>query len=401
MLVSIGRTLKPVDFNEGELVFSKGDPGTSMYIITEGRVCAHDGQGHVFVEMGPGQFFGEYALLDTEARSAFITAVAFTKTLVLQQNDFFELLGNNIEVVKAMLRLFTKRLRENNLLQEELAASNRKIQQQNEEIMAQKELLAEQHKDLEDKNKKITASITYAKRIQSVMLPEVEFIQEVLPEVFILYKPRDIVSGDFYWFANAHQRHYFVVADCTGHGVPGALMSMTGAMLLNHIVKEKGIKEVEVVLAEMHKGLANFLKARETNVQDGMDMAICAIRPNEGVVEFAGAKLSLMYVKDGVCETIKADREPIGGSAYATRDYQRHVVPIYPGATYYMSSDGYADQFSNDGRKFMKKRLREVLEQVHSKDVEEQKNVLDQTIEAWRNGAEQTDDILIAGFRIN
>jgi serine phosphatase RsbU (regulator of sigma subunit) len=393
-LVKIGEALRPVQFSAQQEVFRKGDQGTSMFIIVRGEVMAHDGHGHVFGHMRDGQFFGEYALLDTEARSASITAVTDVEALRLQQADFYEILGNNIDVVKSMLQVFTKRLRTNNALQEELASSNRKIQQQKEQIEAQ-------HKELAVKNEKITSSINYAKRIQAVMLPSIPTLRQAFRDLFILYKPRDIVSGDFYWFTEAHGKSYFAVADCTGHGVPGALMSMTGAMLLNHVIKEKGVESVDGVLKELHLGVANLLNAKESNVQDGMDIALCCIDRERKILSYSGAKQALLYIENGEAVMIKPNKEPIGGSAYQYyRTYDRHDIELRDGMTFYISSDGYQDQFNKAGQKFLRKRMRELLIEIHQRPLEEQAMILDRSIEDWKKGTEQTDDILVAGFKV-
>lgn len=400
-LIQISEAMNPISFQASEDILHKGELGTSMYIIVEGKVLAHDGKGHQFGTMGDGQFFGEYALLDTEARSASIKALEYTEAFVLQQNDFYNILGNNIDVVRGMLQLFTKRLRTNNALQEQLASSNRKIQQQNEEITAQKSQIEEQNKEMADKNSKITASINYAKRIQAVMLPVITDVRKAFKDLFILYKPRDIVSGDFYWFAEAHGYHYFAVADCTGHGVPGALMSMTGAMLLNHVVKEKGLTTVDDILKELHLGVANLLNAKESNVQDGMDIALCRIDKQQMTMDFAGAKQPLIYIKNGEPITIKPNREPIGGSAYQYyRTYESHTIDVEEGMVFYISSDGYPDQFNKNGKKFLKKKFRELLVEIHKRPLEEQLVILDRTIEDWKKNTQQTDDILVAGFII-
>lgn len=393
-LLKISKALNPIHFPAGTDILHKGDQGTSMYIIVEGKVRAHDGQGHTFGYMNDGQFFGEYALLDTEARSASIDAVEDTNAFVLRQVDFYETLGHNIDVVRSLLQVFTRRLRTNNALQEELASSNRKIQQQNDQIESQ-------NKELAEKNQNITASINYAKRIQAVMLPSIPNIKQNFQGLFLFYRPRDIVSGDFYWYTEAHGKTYFAVADCTGHGVPGALMSMTGAMLLNHVVKENGIKEVDQILKELHLGVANLLNTKESNVQDGMDIGLCCIDRAEGQLHFAGAKQPLMYVSKGQMHVIKPNREPIGGNAYQFyRTYNKHTIPLDPGNVYYISSDGFQDQFGSNNKKFLRKRFRTLLHEIYHKPFEEQHQILDKVMDDWMEDASQTDDMLVAGFKV-
>ena len=393
-LRKIADALKPIYFKQSEDVFKKGDLGTSMYIIVKGKVSAHDGNGHIFGWLKEGQVFGEYALLDTEARSATITAEESTAALMLDQDAFYGILGDNIDVVKNLLSVFTKRLRTNNALQEQLAESNNKIKQQKKEIEQQNELLA-------IKNHKITASINYAKRIQGVMLPTEQEVAKVFNQLFILYKPRDIVSGDFYWFTEKDNKYYFAVSDCTGHGVPGALMTMTGAMLLNHAVKEKGLQRVEDILKELHLGVANLLHAKDSNVNDGMDIALCCIDFNNQTLTYAGAKQPLWYVLDGEMHVVKPNREPIGGKAYEYyRSYTAHQIPLKKSAVYYMFTDGYQDQFNRQGKKFMRKKFRHLLTDIHQRSMPEQHDILNNTIEDWKRDTHQTDDILVVGFRV-
>lgn len=393
-LHKIADALKPIHFEVDEEVFRKGDQGTSMYIIVSGKVSVTDGAGYLFGYIQEGQVFGEYALLDTEARSATITAVEDTTALMLEQEVFYGILGNNIEVVKGLLKIFTSRLRSHNTLQEDLAKSNKMIKLQKQEIEQQNSLLAE-------KNRKITSSINYAKRIQGVMLPTVEEVAEIFNQLFILYKPRDIVSGDFYWFTQRSNKYYFAVSDCTGHGVPGALMTMTGAMLLNHAVKEKGLEKVEEILQELHLGVANLLHAKDSNVSDGMDIALCCIDFDAKEIVYAGAKQPLWFVVNNEMHIIKPNREPIGGKAYEYhRSYLAHRIPLDESAVYYMFTDGYQDQFNQKGKKFLRKRFRELLYDIHHLPLDEQKEILNKTIEDWKQDSDQTDDILVVGFRV-
>ncbi|MGB0523635.1 MAG: SpoIIE family protein phosphatase [Flammeovirgaceae bacterium] len=393
-LYKIAAALKPINFNKDKDVFRKGDQGTSMYIIVKGKVSVHDGMGYVFGHLKEGQVFGEYALLDTEARSATITAVEQTVALMLDQDIFYGILGDNIEVVKGLLKVFTSRLRSHNTLQEDLVQSNNMIKLQKQEIEEQNELLAY-------KNRKITASINYAKRIQGVMLPTKQEVAQIFEQLFILYKPRDIVSGDFYWFTQKNNKYYFAVSDCTGHGVPGALMTMTGAMLLNHAVKEKGLEKVEDILQELHLGVANLLQAKDSNVSDGMDIALCCIDVEHQHIIYAGAKQPLWYVLNNKMHVIKPNREPIGGKAYEYfRSYKSHRIPLDKSAVYYMFTDGYQDQFNRHGKKFLRKKFRELLLDIHHRPLTEQHEILNNTIEDWKKEVAQTDDILVVGFRV-
>ena len=264
-----------------------------------------------------------------------------------------------------------------------------------EQIEAQKE-------EIQTKTKKLTASIKYAKRIQQAMLPDRQTIRQALPDSFILFKPRDVVSGDFFWFSELPDgRHVIAAVDCTGHGVPGALMSMIGNELLNEIVNLREITEPDKVLHEMHKGVRQDLKQRETQNRDGMDMAICVIDYQRKTLSFAGAKNPLVYIQNGDLHYLRGDKFPIGGKQMAqARAYTTHEVSFQVPTTFYIYSDGYQDQFGGEGgqRKFMAPRFRSLLHNIHFLPIDEQEEILDTTIRTWMKNNRQIDDILVLGF---
>jgi len=270
----------------------------------------------------------------------------------------------------------------------------------------------------------ITMSINYAQRIQNSMLPHQSGLAQFIPDSFILFKPKDIVSGDFYWIYNTetgeavneldvdsiqpfvqHQRSSKIIiaaVDCTGHGVPGAFMSMIGFNLLNTIVS-KDIHEPHLILSELNKGVHHALQQHRTENKDGMDMAICSIDKINKTIEFAGAKNPMIVIKNGELEVIKGDKDAIGGSqGGANRTYTKHTITIDQPTTIYLLSDGYEDQFGGpEGKKFMIKTLRELLLKIHQEPFEQQKEILNQTIEAWKGRTEkQIDDILLMGMRV-
>jgi serine phosphatase RsbU (regulator of sigma subunit) len=266
--------------------------------------------------------------------------------------------------------------------------------------------VVEKSKIIEKKNEDITASINYAFRIQDSMLPDEDKIQRILPELFILFKPRDIVSGDFYWFGEKDGKIIISAIDCTGHGVPGAFMSMIGDSHLNHIINMDGITSPDTILNKLHLRVRNSLKQAETLNRDGMDMAICTIDPYRKIMDCAGAKNPIIYIQDGVLTQIKGDKMPIGGEQREDqRIFTKHTVKLDRPTTVYMYTDGYQDQFGGpDNRKFMVTKLRELLFQIHEKPFTEQRQVLDETFENWKHipkEREQTDDTLVIGFKIN
>ncbi len=264
-----------------------------------------------------------------------------------------------------------------------------------------------QSKELRKKNEDIVSSINYASRIQKATLPKIEDIRKVLPESFVLYKPRDIVSGDFYWFTEQQGKIFLAAVDCTGHGVPGAFMSLIGTNILNEIVNVRKIVEADEILLELHKGIQNALKQEETKTRDGMDLALCVIDQKTKILKFAGAKNPMICIQGNHLREIKGTNKPIGGLwRGANEDFEKRFVNLGEETVFYLFSDGFQDQFGGTaGRKFMKKNLKELLLEIHHLDMDEQQRILEKTIEEWMQAEDyqykQIDDIMILGVRIS
>lgn len=272
---------------------------------------------------------------------------------------------------------------------------------------------AEQFEELERKqriitdfNKHITDSINYAKRIQTAMLPDAGHIGQALSDYFIHFKPRDVVSGDFYWYCDKGDQIYIAAVDCTGHGVPGAFMSLIGNSLLNEAVNAHGVPEPGTLLSELHKGVQRSLRQTETNNRDGMDITLCMIDKKRRVVEYAGAMNSLYIMKNGEFVELKADKKPIGGTETDERIFTNHTIELGDtpvGQTMlYLTSDGYKDQFGGEkGKKFSSKRFIEVLQSIHTLPAAEQRQRLDETMNEWMGTQhKQIDDMLVIGIRV-
>jgi len=303
---------------------------------------------------------------------------------------------------------------------------NKKLAQQNVEIIKQKDEIQEKSNDLSkafDKikfqNKNIMQSINYAQRIQEAMLPKAIGMQSLIPDSFIFFKPRDIVSGDFYWFYEydknentdekventseiANKKIFISAVDCTGHGVPGAFMSMLGFNLLNDIVN-KGVHDPSKILGELHQGIRNSLNQEATKNRDGMDMTLCVIDTDEKTLEFSGAQNPLVYIQDNQMYRLRGNKIPIGGFQVEVGEYDKHIIKIDKPTWCYIFSDGYHDQFGGpQGRKFMGKNFRDLLFEIHQMPMAEQKNILDMVISEWKGEVrEQIDDMLIIGFKID
>ena len=256
--------------------------------------------------------------------------------------------------------------------------------------------------ELEVKNKDIMDSIYYAKRIQEAILLSVERIRASFPESFVLFMPKDIVSGDFYWFAERNDKLLIAAVDCTGHGVPGAFMSMIGNTILNDIVNSQGIVEPAEILNRLHQGIAAALKQDDPNIpnRDGMDMALCAFNKNSCVVEYAGAFRPLVLVRNGELTETKADKFPIGGGNFDNQPFTNHQFQCEPGDTFYLYSDGYADQFGGvKGKKYMTKRFKALLTEHYSKPLQQQHDIYAQAFNEWCGTCEQVDDVLVMGLK--
>lgn len=295
----------------------------------------------------------------------------------------------------------------------------RKIAEATEEIRGQNVQLEQQKDEIEKQKDEIQASINYARRIQRALLTPDETIDAIFPDHFLLYKPRNIVSGDYYWIGQFGDNKVCIVADCTGHGVPGGFMSMLGMTNLNYIVGQE--LRPDEILNKLRKAIITSLRQKDESIvaqmaengdapvvvekkdrsQDGMDVAMYVINEKEMTLSFAGANNPLVLIRDGEVQVIKASKMPVG--IYAKLDpFERVDMELKKGDCLYTFSDGFQDQFGQaTGRKFMSKHLREVLLENHQKPMAEQKEILNKTYEDWRGPADlQTDDVVLMGVRI-
>ncbi len=300
-------------------------------------------------------------------------------------------------LIWAFIKAYTKKLVRDNEKLEKI------VEERTAEIRQQSQLIMEKNEEITAKNKEITDSIKYAQRIQTAMLPMEEKIQTAIPDHFILFRPKDIVSGDYYWYAETEQSVIITAADCTGHGVPGAFMSMIGSQILTEIVAE-GITSPDDILTNQNRRIRKALKQDTTANQDGMDMALCRIDKKTHLVEYAGAKNQLVVIQNGELTEYKADKQSIGGQQLYGDDFQYKKVAIQPDGNtwFYMFSDGYKDQFGGvNNSKFLIKNLRALLMQIHNEPPAKQREILNDTIEQWiKDGnTEQTDDIILIGFK--
>jgi serine phosphatase RsbU (regulator of sigma subunit) len=266
----------------------------------------------------------------------------------------------------------------------------------------QKVIIERQKALVEEKNKEMHDSITYAKRLQDAILPSLSTIKKHLPESFVLYKPKDIVAGDFYWMEQTESALFIAAADCTGHGVPGAMVSVVCSNALNRAMKEFKITEPGKILDKTRELVLETFEKSESNVQDGMDISLIAISRKSLVdsveIQWSGAFNSLWYVQNGEMKELAADKQPIGKTDNP-KPFTTHIIK--EGAMLYLFTDGYADQFGGPkGKKFKYKTLQQLIMDNAQLAMDEQKNILNETIENWRGTLEQVDDVLIIGIRV-
>jgi phosphoserine phosphatase RsbU/P len=274
--------------------------------------------------------------------------------------------------------------------------------------------LAQQKEIIETKNKEILDSINYAKRIQDALIPPPSVLKQVIPDSFCLFIPKDIVSGDFYWLQNlsftpekneklGENRLFFAVADCTGHGVSGAFVSIIGLKILNQAIKKRDINSPADILNYLNSEVYNTINLHtreDTVIRDGMDIALCSIHYPSLTLEYAGANNPVYIVRNKEIHEIKADKQPIG-SYISDQSFTNKVYPLQKGDMVYVFSDGYADQFGGEkGKKFNYKQFKTLLEEISSTPIDEQKDTLLQAFSQWKGNLEQLDDVCIIGVRV-
>jgi serine phosphatase RsbU (regulator of sigma subunit) len=300
------------------------------------------------------------------------------------------------------------------------------IEIKNIETEKQKVLIELQKITVEEKNKDITDSINYAKRLQDAILPPLSLIKQYLPESFLLYKPKDIVAGDFYWMERLTSLNFsqgrdfersgpdmpsplgegkdevilIAAADCTGHGVPGALVSVVCSNALNRTVKEFKITEPGKILDKVRELVLETFEKSEDNVQDGMDISLCCMNTKTSEVQWSGANNALWYIQNGELKEVTPNKQPIGKYYNATA-FNTHSLKLSKGDSLYLFTDGYADQFGGPkGKKFKYAQFSDKLKAISNKRMEEQKSILLQAFEEWQGGLEQVDDVLVIGIRV-
>lgn len=304
-------------------------------------------------------------------------------------------------LLAALLFLFTIQNRSRKKANAELQKRNREIKEQKEEIELQRDLADKQRKNL-------TSSIQYARRIQSAVIPRQTDILRYFNDSFISYHPKDIVSGDFYWYTKKENLFIIAAADCTGHGVPGAFMSMLGVAYLNEIINKTAINihikalNADDILNQLREKVITSLHQSEAKGEskDGMDMALCIIDIESKTLQFAGAYNPVIIIRKGEIIELKGDKMPVSFHQRKDIPFTRHDFNLKDGDCLYMFSDGYVDQFGGEKKqKYLLKRFKELLLRIYLKPMLEQKSIIEQEYNDWRGDLTQVDDVLVIGFR--
>jgi ligand-binding sensor domain-containing protein/serine phosphatase RsbU (regulator of sigma subunit) len=270
-------------------------------------------------------------------------------------------------------------------------------------ILEQKKIVEEQKFVVEEKNKHITESINYAQRIQTAILPEHEYIKSLFNDYFIYYQPKEIVSGDFYWFGEKDDKIIFAAVDCTGHGVPGALMSMIGNTLLTEIINGKGITESDEILNQLRNDIIYALKQKDApeSQKDGMDIALCILDKKNKLLEFSGAHNSVYHFRKDEFTELKGDMHAIGYEKREKQLFTKHKLELQEGDMLYLFTDGFADQKGGpDRKKFYYKPFRQLFATIKNEPMNRQQEILYETFNSWKGDIEQIDDVMVIGIRL-
>ncbi|WP_299453796.1 7TM diverse intracellular signaling domain-containing protein [uncultured Microscilla sp.] len=388
----------------GVYLWLKGHKNARFYILGWSSVIIASFV-YLFTSNGllPLNTFTRQSLYFGFGLEALMFSLALGDRLNILKKEKDEALAQNLQLITNQKEALEHKVKERTL----------EIQEQNEEMEAQNQMMKATHQELQEtyqeinkKNENLLASINYAKTIQNALLSLRKGVINALgaDNFFILFKPRDIVSGDFHYIEVLEDERLLLAAiDCTGHGIPGAFMSMIGYEVMTEIVKVRKETKPNTILELLHRYIASVLKQSETNNKDGMDAALVVIDKQKHLMEFAGAKNPLVYIQNEQLTLIKGDKRSIGGQVRQLKEFRCHQVDISTPTIFYLFSDGYQDQFGGEeNKKFMLARLKNLLMDVHLKEMEEQQKILDTTLEQWMQQGNETqiDDVLVMGVKV-
>jgi serine phosphatase RsbU (regulator of sigma subunit) len=396
---------KMLNFKLSDIVFGSGDNTVYFDVVAPGYLKENSTQYQWKLENGewskwsynntisliikPGKYTLQVRAKDIWGNVCDPKVVVFTIEAPFTQSTYFYLIVLGaifiviIVVITGIVRFRERQLKKVNRVLES------KVKERTAQIEAQKQ--------------EITSSIEYASRIQMAMLPEDNEIRESFPDYFIIFSPRDIVSGDFYWISEDEKHIYFTVADCTGHGVPGAFMSTLGISTLDEIITNNENLKANDVLNLLREKIKTSLHqtGKQGEATDGMDVAFCILYKNRKKLEYAGAYNPLFLFRGGEFSEYRADRMPIGIYYGETEAFTNYEIDVQKGDIIYIFSDGFADQFGGPkGSKYMKYNLKKLLSEIHNKPMADQRIILEYEFEKWKGSVNQIDDVTILGVKI-
>lgn len=399
LLKNLAGKLEQINIDSGALIIRKGEEGNAMFVLMKGKVKIHDGE-HVIAFMEQGNYFGEFSLLDEAPRSMSVSAVEEVQLVKISRELFFALFQSQPEVGKKIISALTRRLRsQNESIVRQLRNREAELTQLVDERTRELQL---RNEEISQKNREITDNVNYAKRIQTAILPADQSIYSTLSNSFVLYQPKDIVSGDFYAYFPQPGGAMIIAADCTGHGVTGAFLSVVGSSLLNQMINEKKITDPGKILDALHDAMIETLNQRSGESTDGMDIAICSVDLFNSKLSYAGANRPLWMIRENELIVVQPNKFPVGGLQIVHEEnFQSHHFDLQKNDTFYIFSDGYADQFGGEfGKKFMTKKLKDTFLNTQQLSMQEQKDYLLKCFEDWKGNHEQVDDVLVIGVRI-
>ncbi len=337
---------------------------------------------------------------------------AIVASILLGLWTAFKLYSFRVEQQKAKLAsLISQRTEELQKQSHQLQVANQEMQVKNTEIMAQKEEIEKQKDTIEESlvlikrnTQKITSSLNYAQKMQGAFLPSPHKMESILQEYFLIFKPKDIVSGDFYWVNQHKKKIFIVVADCTGHGVPGAFMSILGTNLLTRIIETQEISDPPLILQTLHEEVYEALQQDHNSNKDGMDLGICLLEKDYGGpgvrMTYSGAKSSMCYIHQDQLIVLRGNRKSIGGWQNEEKIFTAQEVMLRPGDLVYMFTDGLMDQANAQRKKLGEKQFFRTLEQFADQEFHYQQKAVEKILEIHQGNTEQRDDITVLGFRV-
>jgi serine phosphatase RsbU (regulator of sigma subunit) len=287
----------------------------------------------------------------------------------------------------------------------EIMAQRDYIEQQNEEIQSQRDMALKQRDKIVAQQEEINDNIQYASKIQQALFPQKDWVNVLLPQHFVLNRPKDVVSGDFYWISQNRHKTIIAVSDCTGHGISGAMMSMLGTAFLNEIVNKNDITHAQLILEQLRERVISSLHQDiSQNMEysrDGMDIAVCILDIVDNSLEYAGANNPIYIVRNKELIEFKADKIPIGIHEFCNEPFTTHKIDVFQGDNIYMFSDGYADQFGGvKGKKLKYNNFKNILLEISELPIEEREGILNKKFVEWMGQQEQIDDVLVLGFTV-